>query len=134
MHSVDHARLIRENVALTNEVNELRRESKDISLQHSSIMLSFENFGHGGGGGGSLASVFDDMNLLDAAPTPPTGSARRSASSARSRGGTANAVDGMQGMNTALVKELELQRMTIEQLQERMQQLQSLVEDERVEN
>jgi len=107
MHATDNARLIRENVGLTKEINELRRESKDLAIQASGLMI-----------GG-----------LD--PKPPTGGTggRRSNNSMRSgvmSGGSTGI--GMAGRGGA-TNEIEIQNITIDKLTERVNQLKSMVEE-----
>ena len=113
LHNSDHSRLVRENVALTKEVNELRRERKDLSLQDANMEKMY------GGGGGELGGIL---------PTPPaTNASRRSKPSSmgmRSAGGDS----GMGGGGGEREKELEMQRAAIEQLEGRMVELQGLME------
>ncbi|GMH89255.1 hypothetical protein TL16_g11401 [Triparma laevis f. inornata] len=124
LHNTDHARLIRENVALTKEINELRRESKDLSLQGANMEHMY-----GGDGSGlpvpmTAGSIKPGSSVI--APTPPTNaSSRRSKPSSvgmRSASG-AGPGGGMEGA----FRELEEQSKTILSLEERIESLRGMM-------
>ena len=120
MHATDNARLIRENVSLTKEINELRRESKDLAIQASAIEVNFGlvngngNYENENGNGRGMSG----MSGID--PKPPTDSSGR-----RSKGLGMGGGGGR--VNTGGGQEIEIQVLTIEKLQERVMQLQNMV-------
>ena len=106
LHSSDHGRLTRENVALTKEINELRRERKDLDLQESNMEMMY------GGGRRQLSGA-------GVMPKPPSTGGRRSKPSSVGMRSAGNRGVGAE-------EEIRNQENTMRALEERIESLSAM--------
>ena len=113
----DHSRLMRESVSLTEEMNHLRREAKQLKRRHKAVDVEVNQ---GVGTAGGSAQMSDGFM-----PTPPKGGGRSVGS------GTGSGAGGRQiksNQSTSSVgqtqREIEMQRSTIMTLEDDLRRLQ----------